>query len=392
MIKYIETIKDVMYDVLIEPGQIVHATDTNETFFDTEEGNRIILDNVIYLNKESELSLLLRPLTNRVYIVKETSQPYRYEGTWYKIKDSNSLLCTIFHNDEYVPTTIMKGNTKIAPRTLASIVYNDLGEGISAEIEEINRLTLCKTKAVYVEATENHQRVFKIPFPILDYDFRKNFMTVIINGFVVDENNYTIRDDDYFVLNDDQRALDAGELVLFIFYYNVYIDINDGVVLQTKNLADRCVTEPKLANNAVSTRTIISKNVTEVKLADNAVSTRTIVDKGITNVKLADDSVDSRVLAAKSVTTEHLNASNLQINAGNIVETTEKKFVSQSQITSWNGAVSDVAELKKQPKLHVSQTEPTQNVNNNDIWVDTENFIFKVRVSGSWKAMGAVYN
>ena len=88
-VTYIETIKDVMYDVEIQYGQIIHVVDTNETFFDTEELNRIILDNVIYLNKEEELNLLSRPLTNRVYIVKETATPYRYEGTWYKIKDGN---------------------------------------------------------------------------------------------------------------------------------------------------------------------------------------------------------------------------------------------------------------------------------------------------------------
>lgn len=372
MITYVETKKDVMYDVLVKPGQIVHATDTNETFFDTEEESRIILNNVIYLEKESEKESVDKPLTNRVYIVRESAKAYKYDGAWFQIKDCNYLLCTLFHNDEYIPTTLMKEGKKIAPRTLASVVYNDLGEGVSAEIEDINKLTLCKTKAVYVEATENHQRVFKIPFPILDYDFRKNFMTVIIDGIVVDERNYTVRDDDFFVLNDDQTPLNIGELVLFIFYYNVYIDINDSVVLQTKNLADRCVTEPKLANNAVSTRTIIAKNVT--------------------NIKLADDAVDGRVLAPNSVTTEHIDSSTIEINANNIVETSEKKFVSDTQIAKWDKAASDVESLKNQPKIHVLTTEPVDGVKNNDIWVDITNFIFKVRHEGTWKAMGAVYN
>lgn len=352
MITYVETIKDVMYDVLIKPGQIVYTTDTNETFFDTEEGNRIIIDNVIYLNKESEKSLIVRPLINRVYVVRETGKPYKYEGTWFVIRDINSLLCTIFHNDEYIPTTIMKGDKKIAPRTLASVVYNDLGEDISTEIEEVNKLTLCKTKSVYVEATQNNQKVFKIPFPILDYDFRKNFMTVIINGVIVEENNYTIRDDAYFVLNSDQSGLDSGQLVLFIFYYNVYIDINDRVVLQTKNLADRCVTEPKMANNAVT----------------------------------------SRVLASTSVCTEHLNTSNLEINADNILQTEEKNFISQTQINKWDGMSDDINQLKNRPRVYVSESEPTDNVKDTDIWADTGNFIFKVRKNGSWRSMGAVYN
>lgn len=369
-VTYIETIKDVMYDVEIQYGQIIHAVDTNETFFDTEELNRIVLDNVIYLNKEEELNLLSRPLTNRVYIVKETATPYRYEGTWYKIKDGNSLLCTIFHNNEFVPTTVMKKGTKIAPRTLASVVYNDLGESITTEIEEVNKLTLCKVKSVYVEATENNQKVFKIPFPLSDYDFRKNFMTVIIDGYVVEETRFTIRDDNYFVLNDNESGLDSGQLVLFIFYYNVYIDINDGVLLQTKNLRDRSVTEPKLANNSVSTRTIIANNVTNSKLADNA--------------------VDNRVLAPGTVNTTHLDLDNLIINPGNIQETDDKNFVSQTQINSWDKNTQDINNLKNQPKLLVSATEP-QNAKNTDIWVDTTNFIFKVRKDNTWIPMGAVY-
>lgn len=380
-VTYIETIKDVMYDVEIKYGQIVHTIDTNETFFDTEELNRIVLDNVIYLNKEEELNLLSRPLTNRVYIVKETATPYRYEGTWYKIKDGNSLLCTIFHNNEFVPTTVMKKGTGIAPRTLASVVYNDLGETISTEIEEFNKLTLCKVKSVYVEATENNQKVFKIPFPLSDYDFRKNFMTVIINGYVIEETRFTIRDDDYFVLNEDEQGLDSGQLVLFIFYYNVYIDINDGVLLQTKNLRDRCVTEPKLDNNAVSTRTIISKNVT--------------------NQKLADKSVDSRVIALNAVNTTHLNLDNLIINPDNIRETDQDKFVSQTQIDSWDKNIRDldeykqsndsiINELKNEPKLLVSATEPS-GAKNTDIWVDITDFIFKVRKDDNWVPMGAVY-
>lgn len=318
-IKYIETIKDIIYDVQIKYGQVVHATDTNETFFDTKELNRVILDNVIYLNKVEELNLLARPLTNRVYIVKENSTAYRYDGTWYKIKDGDSLLCTLFHNDEYVPTTIMKKGTKIAPRTLASVVYNDLGESIVSELEDLNKLTLCKTKSVYVEATQQQQKVFRIPYPISNYDFRKNFMSVIIDGYIIEESRFTIRDDNYLVLNDNEKGLDSGQLILFIFYYNVYIDINDKLLLQPSN----------------------------------------------------------------------------------IQENTNKRFVSDAQINYWNRSIQDlisykesieqeISNNKKGPNLLVSATEPSS-YKDTDIWVDTTNFIFKVRKDNSWIPMGAVY-
>lgn len=408
--KFIETIKEEMYYIDVDPGQLIYCSDTKESYFDNEENNRIEVKDIIYLDKESERTKLKKPLQNRIYVVKETANIYRYEKKrWFSVYDTRTVICTLFKNDEYIPVTLTKQGKSIAPRTLASVVYNDAGISTAAEIEAANKLTLCKTKYVYVEATENGQKVFKIPYPISDYDFRKNFMTVIIKGIVFEESRFTIRDDNYFVLNETETGLNIGELVLFVFYYNVYIDINDGVLLSTKNLRDRSVTEPKLDNDAVSTRTIIAKNVTNQKLADssvdnrvlantsvtetkmnnNSVSTRTVIDKNITNIKLADDSVDGRVIADNTITTEHLNLSTLKISSTNVNDTAEKRFVSDTLINKWNATSQEVS---SSPKIHVSATEPTQNVKDTDIWVDITNFIFKVRVTGQWKAMGAVYN
>lgn len=367
--KFIETIKDEIYYIDIEPGKLIYCTDTNESYFDTDEEARILLEGIIYLNKEDEKEKLLSPLLNRVYVVKETATVYRYEGTWFRIEDPRTLICTLYKTDEYIPTTLMKNNKPMAPRTLASAVYNDAGIAVGAEIEEANKLTLCKTKYVYVEAVEQGQKVFRIPYPISDYDFRKNFMTVIINNVVYDETRFTIRDDNYFVLNELEVGLDSGQLILFVFYYNVYIDINDGVLLTTKNLRDRSVTEPKLDNDAVSTRTIIPKNVTNQKLADN--------------------SVDSRVIASAVINTEHLNHANLNISSNNITDNSDKRFVSDELINKWNATSQQV---DTSPKFHVSGTEPYTNIKDGDIWVDITNFIFKIRISGQWKGMGAVYN
>lgn len=439
--RFIETIKDEIYYIDINPGQLIYCSDTNESFFDTEDETRILIDNIIYLNKEEEKEKILSPLVNRIYVVKESGIMYKYEGSWFKVLDPNRVICTLYRTDEYIPVTITKQQTKIAPRTLASVVYDDSGFPTGDLIETANKLTLCKTKYVYVEATEQGQKVFRIPYPISDYDFRKNFMTVIINNTVYTEDRFTIRDNDFFVLNDSEIGLDSGQLVIFIFYYNVYVDVNDGVLLYTKNLRDKSVTEPKLADSSVSTRTIIDKNITNIKIADNAIDSRTIAnnavsgsklvdnsisgakildssvsntkladnsvsttkiqdgattsaklatnavttdkiaDKNITNTKISDNAIDSRTLSDASVTTTHLNLSSISIPVSNISETMEKKFISQSLLDKVESA----------PRIHVSVTEPDQNVNNNDIWVDITEFIFKVRVSNEWKPMGAVY-
>lgn len=367
--RFIETIKEEMYYIGIDPGQLIYCSDTKESYFDNEENNRIQVKDVIYLNKETERTELKNPLSNRIYVVKETSNIYRYDKKrWYSVYDTRTVICTLFTNDEYIPVTLTKQGKSIAPRTLASAVYNDAGISAVTEIEAVNRLTLCKSKCVYVEATENGQKVFKIPFPISDYDFRKNFMTVIINGIVYDETRFTVRDDNYFVLNETEAGLNLGELVLFVFYYNVYIDINDGVLLSTQNLRDRSITEPKLDNDAVSTRTIIAKNVTNQKLADN--------------------SVDGRVIADRCIATNHLKLEDLHISSNNVTDTSEKRFVSDILINKWN---TTSEEIINSPKIHVSALEPTENIKDNDIWVDITNFIFKVRVDGQWNAMGAVY-
>ncbi|WP_298269434.1 hypothetical protein [Geobacter sp.] len=123
--------------------------------------------------------------------------------------------------------------------------------------------------------------------------------------------------------------------------------INNGV-RALAGVKDRSITEPKLADGAVSTRAIQdgsvssvklqsaasdaqdaqravtanhirNRSVTEPKLADGAVSTRTIQDKAVTadklldgsvaTVKLADDAVTQAKIAPKSVSIQELKAS-----------------------------------------------------------------------------------
>ena len=367
--KFIETDRENSFYIDVVPGQVIYCEDTDETYLDTDEKSRIPIPNVVYLEKETDRDELPITLRNRAYVVKESGIIYRYEGVWYKILDPRTLICTVYKTDEYIPATLVKNDKKFAPRSLASCVYNDAGVAIGGEIEESNKLTLSKTKYVYVEATTEGQKVFKIPYPISDYDFRTNFMTVIIKNEVCVETRFTIRDDDYFVLNDEEEGLKLGELVIFLFYYNVYIDINDGVLISTKNLRDRSVTEPKLDNDAVSTRTIIPKNVT--------------------NQKLADASVDGRVLAPNSVSTKHINTADFNISSNNVTDNAQKRFVTDELINKWNKTTETV---NTSPKIHVSASEPRDGIKDTDIWVDITNFVFKVRVSGQWKAMGAVYN
>ena len=61
-----------------------------------------------------------------------------------------------------------------------------------------------------------------------------------------------------------------------------------------------------MADNSVTTEKIADKSVTNIKLADNSVTTEKIADKSVTKEKLADNSVTTEKIADKSVTKEKL--------------------------------------------------------------------------------------
>jgi len=79
--------------------------------------------------------------------------------------------------------------------------------------------------------------------------------------------------------------------------------------VETFHLSDGCVTEPKLADSAVSALKIAASAVTEPKLADSAVSTRTIAAGAVTEPKLANSAVSERTITSSAVTSDKLASS-----------------------------------------------------------------------------------
>lgn len=76
--------------------------------------------------------------------------------------------------------------------------------------------------------------------------------------------------------------------------------------VETNALAPYCVTDGKLANDAVIERTIKNGNVTADKLAANAVTTAKILNANVTADKLATNSVTTLKIADLNVTTDKL--------------------------------------------------------------------------------------
>lgn len=68
-------------------------------------------------------------------------------------------------------------------------------------------------------------------------------------------------------------------------------------IIAPSTVNDGDITEPKLADDAVSTRAIGAKQVTEPKLGDEAVSTRALGDGSVTNAKIALGALDPTKVA-----------------------------------------------------------------------------------------------
>ena len=275
---YTEIVKDNLDITNVIGGQFVFCTDTFDVFYDRDLETRIQIDqgDVFFLNTDEDREAILNPLKNKIYYVKSTNTPYRYNGAWFKITDNDMIMQVVFDNDEYVPVNFATGNKQVAVNTLASQVYTT--PNFTAQ-DEVSQLTLLKVENRYAYAARENQMEFEIPFPIKPYNFYRDKMNVVLRNQVISENKYTIQDD-MLVFNDNYYHITPGESILFTFYYNVYIDLNAGVKLESKNIGEGTITEDKIAPNAVS----YNKLSDELKTKLGVISS----DDGVTKVSIAE--------------------------------------------------------------------------------------------------------
>lgn len=252
---YIETIEDKLSNIEIKKNQIVYACDIRKSFFDIEdEITRISLDAIIYLTTEADKELISIPLKNRIYYIKDTSNAYKFDGiSWIIIDTQQDFLEIAFSSDDFVAGVVAsKGigvlNNNLAPKTLARYVYNSVsGESLIDSINNAQNIVVSKSKSVYVNAVRDKQTLFDIPFPLNNYDLETNKMIVISKGYDL-EGRYIVKGNT-LILTDAGDALNSGEFILFIFFYYKIYDINSGVVLHSKNIAEMSITSDKISKD-----------------------------------------------------------------------------------------------------------------------------------------------
>ena len=73
----------------LDNGSMYVTTDTKRMYVDTED-SRILIDGNIYLETEAKRRMILAPLSNKLYIVKETKKIYLYTTEWLELGSGNS--------------------------------------------------------------------------------------------------------------------------------------------------------------------------------------------------------------------------------------------------------------------------------------------------------------
>lgn len=221
-VNYIEIYKRDLDSIDKQIGNFIYCTDTEETFLDAYYNVRLKLKNVVYVFSELDRENIERPMLNTMYAVRATKSIYKYEKKWFTVLETTNLLSLVYLDEIFIETTLKdkKGNT-IVPITVDTAVRMDnTGIYLKEELDSIVYTTENVTKIVYGESTEANRSVFRIPFPIDNYDFKKNLFEVMVNDLYVEPSNYTISNKKYITFN---KPLEVGSLIKYIFKYNLYV-------------------------------------------------------------------------------------------------------------------------------------------------------------------------
>lgn len=310
--KFKECIKDALEGILLSEGQVIYCTDTQQTYLDIDGTSRVLVDDVIYVTSELDLENLSIKLTNKLYIVKDnvehTAKFYRYDGAWFEISSVQSLLEVLYTDEEFVGTTVAsQSGQSSAVATLASAVYTADNETLESILT--SRITLLKTHTDYVQATKANQTTFRIPVPIENYDFENNYMHVFIRDTILSTEEYVVTDDNYLKLTTSTFAdLKVGETVQFLFYYTVYLDLNEDSVINTNNYKDESITGEKIAPLTIDYKNVKMDGLKGYNIEDNSILGVKIADHTITDDKMEPGSLTGNSMKNSSIPAEKIQA------------------------------------------------------------------------------------
>lgn len=214
-LKYLATERAHLAQVPISEGQFTYTTDTNEVFYDVAHDIRFKTNKLKLVDTDTEryrLSNNDQVSTDLIYYIKESELFYVWTGAWKNVVATTEITRFLGDYKNVTPTTLVKGEERYAPMTIASQVYTDDGETLEAKVRQISHIA----SAFDSIAVTKKGKTFDIPVPFERYFDQPNMLLVFIGTLQIYPNRYSIEGNQITF----QEEVEAGRTINFYFIYN----------------------------------------------------------------------------------------------------------------------------------------------------------------------------
>lgn len=216
-LKYLSSLRANVSQVPIDEGQFIHTSDTNETFYDIAYDIRFKTSKLIILTTDASrysLSNNSRASDANIYYVTQTNKFYTWSQSteWVNVVATTEIRKYLGDFKTITPTTLVKGEERFAPLTVASQVYTEDGETVEAKIRQISNVSSAFDSIVVTK----RGRTFTIPVPFEDYFNHPNAMLVYIGTVQIYPNRYSVEGNEITF----QEDVDVNRTINFHFIYN----------------------------------------------------------------------------------------------------------------------------------------------------------------------------
>lgn len=197
------------------------------------EMNAKEMDMTIILPNDEEYTLNLADLLGFIYNKMITTNT-----------DANDIASIHENLSDLIPAISQDNEGKrYAFITTTDQVYSRNGETVTERLKAICRLGMVNA---FVEATEDNQMSFRIPYPFEEFEAEGNYFEVCIGSVIVTPDRYSVENGVLtFALEED--AVKKGRSIMFRFWFNSSTpDANALLVMDGRYIADRSIPTYKL--------------------------------------------------------------------------------------------------------------------------------------------------
>ena len=216
-LKYLATERAHLAQVPITEGQFIATTDTNEVFYDVAVDIRFKTNKLTLVDTDAEryrLSNNDQVSTDVIYYIKESELFYIWTGAWKNVVATTEITKFLGDYKNITPTTLVKGEERFAPLTIASQVFTDDGETIEAKVRQISHIASAFDSIVVTKKG----KTFDIPVPFERYFDQPNMLLVYIGTLQIYPNRYSIEGNKITF----QEEVETGRTINFYFVYNAH--------------------------------------------------------------------------------------------------------------------------------------------------------------------------